>query len=83
MPVNPHPVDCVLLGSSLVGTADQVNLAAGPDCTFEDVVQMQLGPTPKRVVDIPPVDRQYFQGQASELEASIPLRAITPMVGVV
>ena len=61
----------------LVAGADQVDVPAGRHRPLQDVVQVQFGPAPEGVVDVPPVDRQDPQDTASGL------RATTPMVGVV
>ncbi len=81
--MNPDSVDAVVPQRSFVTAANQMHLVAGLHRAFENVVQMQLRATTERVVDIPPVDRKDLQDQASGLEATATLRAITPMVGVV
>ncbi len=75
--VNRYPVDDVVGRRAFVPGADQVHLPAAGRRRFQDVVQVQLGPTAEGVIDIPPVQRQDLQDAASGL------RAITPMVGVV
>ena len=81
--VNTDSVYGIVLRSTFVRAADQIHLTAGFNRPFEDVVQVQLGAASERVVDIPPVDCQNFQNQASGRELTPFLRAITPMVGVV
>jgi len=75
--VDIDPVDDVMPRRSLVTGANQIDVPAGRDRSFEDVMQMEFGPSSERIADIAPVDRQDPQDTASGL------RAITPMVGVV
>ena len=64
-----------------VGRGHQVDGPARRHGALEDVVQVELGPTPEGVVDVPPVDRQDPQDAASAARGG--LRATTPIVGVV
>lgn len=77
MPMDIYSIDDIMPRGVFITRADQVDIPAGSHGTLEDVMQVQFGPAPERVIDVAPVDCQNPQDRASGL------RAITPMVGVV